>query len=140
MITVKHYDRDVRKRLDQETFVLANRMANRVVENAKREAPKDTGELVRSHFYTVTSTSRAETRNIGYDEDKAPYGINVYHGHGWIYPKKAKVLHWVKNGKDVFARAVRPVAPNRWLDRAMTRTKGQLGELIAIAREQFSKI
>ncbi len=74
---------------------------------AKDKAPYRTGTLKRSiHAEIEESGATRATAIIGTD---VVYAAQVEFG-GTILPKKAKLLHWVKDGQHYFAKSVTQVA------------------------------
>lgn len=51
------------------------------------------------------------------------YAGYVENGRGWVYPKKAKALRFVINGKVIYAKKARPSKPVRYLAKAFSRMK-----------------
>lgn len=100
-------------------YVIQNRPT--ILRVFRAECPIDTGILRQQH--AVRPPIKQGTGSYLIKIVAAPYwGVFVHEGHGWIYPVRAKVLRFVtKAGKVVFARKVRPVAPNPWMVRALTK-------------------
>ena len=63
-----------------------------------------------------------------------PYLKYVMGGHGWIYPKSAKVLRFQvwPSGQIVFAARVKPVAPNTFVQRSIAEFKTLLAPEIML--------
>jgi hypothetical protein len=59
--------------------------------------------------------------NDARSEDGTYYWTYVNDGRGPVYPKNAKVLHWIdpKTGNDVFARYAGPSAPRHIREKAL---------------------
>lgn len=90
---------------------------------AQLKAPVDTGRLRQSIDVEMISKPPLLTARV-----VAPvnYALVVHEGHGWIYPRRAKVLSWRRRGgQRVFARRVRPVAGRPFLTDAVREVTGK---------------
>jgi hypothetical protein len=108
-----------------EAFRRAPEMTSRILKDAigktaylieakaKGYAPIRNGGLSGSiHVEGPTVTANNVEAKVGTNLKYAPYqesGTGVFAGRGMITPKRAKVLAFQKNGKMIFARAVKGV-------------------------------
>ena len=76
-------------------------------------SPIDEGLL---HKWSITDKSDS-SRTI---HSPAKYVGFVNYGTGPIYPKHAKVLHWVSGGKDVFAKSTKGQKGQHFIERAIS--------------------
>jgi hypothetical protein len=79
------------------------------------ESPVDSGRLRASHDHTV---ERRGNVIVGRAGSAVEYALVVYKGHGEIVPRKGQYLRFVVGGQVVYAKRVRAVAGNPWLERA----------------------
>ncbi|HTA82268.1 MAG TPA: HK97-gp10 family putative phage morphogenesis protein [Bacteroidia bacterium] len=87
--------------LSEEVKTAVVDAVNAMAENAKSKAP---GKLADS----ITTTIADDGMSASIIAD-SPYAVFVEYGVSIpeIHAEKAKVLHWVKDGKDVFSRSAR---------------------------------
>lgn len=77
-----------------------------VLKHIKANAPVDTGRLRNSFTMRMEGNEVIISSNVEY-APYVEYGTGIYVGHDYIRPKKAKALHWEKEGKDYFAKKVK---------------------------------
>ena len=86
---------------------------------------RKSGNLQKAILWETASTGLEGTIRI--EESKAPYGAAVHDGSRAhiITPKKAKILHFVSGGKEVFARIVHHpgTKPDQFVYQAVERQK-----------------
>ncbi|MDQ3098888.1 MAG: HK97 gp10 family phage protein [bacterium] len=90
-----------------------NKTAYQVLADAKQGAPVQHGGLRGSITTAEAIVVQDDVQAVvGTNLKYAPhqeFGTGIYAGKGMIIPKRAKVLAWKKNGKWIFAKAVRGV-------------------------------
>lgn len=102
-----------------------NRTAARTERQVVFEAPVDKGQLKQStHSKFAINGLEAEVRPT------AKHAIWVHEGTGIygkykrpIQPKRARVLAWQGSGGMIFARSVKGIKPNPFMDRAYKKVK-----------------
>ena len=112
--------------LDKEASpVMQARLASltrRIANQARADVPVRTGNLGRTigELPQVVSPFRVS----GGVEATADYAAPVHEGHGVIYPKHARFLHFWVGDREVFARRVKAVAARPFLRNAGVRVAG----------------
>lgn len=101
----------------------AGTLAPHLTRIARQFAPHDKGRLSRGIKAVVRSRGgriTLELLSTAVSDDGFAYTRVTRKGHGWIRPKKAKVLAWRgRGGGFVFAAFVRPWKPDRdWVEAA----------------------
>lgn len=111
-------------------------MANLVQQFVAAEAPNGlTGQLGSTLYHLVQPGENWFNIEIVSPQFYAYWVIN---GRGWVYPVKAKWLHWItKNGEDVFAKQARPSAPNDFPGRGWERAQSHVEQIWGDAIEEI---
>lgn len=129
-----------KKRLSNAISKHVDLVSKDIKNNLVSEIPVDRGNLKSSvHVKKIDD----KTTQIGHDPNKtkisegygpynygndlvSDYGSIVYYGHGVIKPRReGGKLSWVgKDGKRIFAKQVKAVAPNNFIGRAVKKSKG----------------
>lgn len=117
------------------------RTAFRVESRAKANAPVQYGTLRGSINVQgpITSRNNVEAK-VGTNVKYAPYqeyGTGIYAGNGMIRPKRARVLAWKKNGKWIFARAVKGVKGKFYFKKAREESKD---DMVSFMQEALGNI
>lgn len=108
----------------------AREIGDLLVEEFRAEAPEGrTGSLRQSIFHRVLITVSREAGFAVNVFSGRHYAKWVIEGRGWVYPVRAKVLHWVtKGGEDVFSMYARPTEPNPFHERGWERARPRIEE------------
>lgn len=85
------------------------------------EAPVDSGTLRARHQYSVSVRATSVVGRIGTTVD---YGWTVHEGHKEIRPIHGTLLKFKVGGHWVYAKRVRAVPGNPWLERALRKVTG----------------
>lgn len=144
-LNVQNLDRtqDVLKRYQWKTLGLqwADRMAPKLVNEIKREAPHLTGHL--RNATTVKVESSATRIRLVFSAPGISYVPFVIHGtppHK-IFPKSKRALHWTTNGANAFARQVSHpgTRPNNYPETAARRTLGDVSRAMSDVLNNLQK-
>ena len=95
--------------------------AIRVTAGAKRRCPVDTGRLRQSIRWELGRDGHGYFVRVGSDLE---YAAAVHDGHGDIYPKNARVLHFFVGGEEVFTMHVGPTQGVPFLRDALDDIRG----------------
>lgn len=119
------------KSVAKRTLVLT---ANGLREEVANTSPKDTTDLRKSW---AVSGSGDDERRVSTNLKYAVFvneGTGIYVGNGPIRPKKAKALHFVWNGEEIFAKSVKGQPGQHFveeaIDKVTPRIKGFIGTAI----------
>lgn len=85
-----------------------------------RSSPVDTGRL-RADWTMSFESSDGGLVYSGIITNRVNYLPYVVNGRGWVYPVRARALHWVGPYGEVFAMSARPTQPNDFIDRVLRR-------------------
>jgi len=103
------------------------RLSGQLLDIAKQEAPRRTGNLIRNLRATpfkMTGDYKGEG-GVEVDLDKVPYAGFVMYGTRphVIRARRAKALHFRMGGREVFCKSVNHpgTRPNRFMERALNR-------------------
>lgn len=102
----------------REAIARINKLGDRVAAEAEAymkteiaQTTHGTGALAAS----VNTIKRSDSEwSVGTD---LPYAKYVKNGRGVVRPVRAKALHWVDNGQDVFAMRASATKPNDFIKR-----------------------
>lgn len=108
----------------------ADEIGQIVADEIREEAPEGkTGRLKRGISHDVKIIARIGGGFAVVVRANQYYVKWVIPGRGWVYPVRAKVLHWVsKSGEDVFSMYARPTEPNPFHERGWQRAKPRVRE------------
>ena len=102
-----------------------NRTAIRTSETARNEAPYDKGHL-KQNIHSKVAVNGLEATVM----PTPKYALYVHDGTGIygpkkrpITPKRGKVLAWESGGQMHYARSVKGIRPNKYMDRAYKAVK-----------------
>ncbi len=113
-------------------------MGKLITEFVAREAPRGlTGQLGSTLYHLVHPGEGWFNIDIVSPQFYAWWVIN---GRGWVFPRKAKALHWIsKSGEDVFAMSARPTTPNDFVTRGWERVEPHVLQIWGDAIEEIIK-
>ena len=86
------------------------RRGNAVLSRARQLAPVRTGALRGSLNMQIITIGQNPAVQIGTNLRYAMWvheGTGIYAGRGYIYPRTARFLSWVENGRRIYARRIR---------------------------------
>lgn len=117
--------RIVRAEMPRGALNVANDIGEIAADAIREEAPEGrTGALKRSIHHDVKIVARLGGGFAVHVISPKRYTGWVIEGRGWVYPVRAKVLHWVsKSGEDVFSMHARPTEPNPFHERGWERAQ-----------------
>lgn len=112
------------------------RIGQAVEQAMQAEAPEGcTGNLRRGIKSTTTYLPGGFSVEV---QSEAYYTRWVIAGRGWVYPVRARALHWVTcSGEDVFAMYARPTEPNPFHERAWSKVQGEIANRWAAYAESY---
>lgn len=112
-----------------------NKIIETIENTARPLTPRRSGRLIggykKARKLSTPRTLRGQVGSVGIAKggitDYAPFvhfGTGLFGPrHRLIVPKKAKVLHWVQNGQDVFARSSKGQRPNPYFQKALDKSR-----------------
>lgn len=102
-----------------EVYDAVTKAAMAVERGAKAQVGVDTGRLkAQTRVQPAQITPTGVYRRV---ESEPDYGIVHHDGRGPVTPRRAKMLAFKVKGKQVFAKRVRGVPPNRYLSDPLNR-------------------
>lgn len=122
--------RDAPMRLQQKVADLFEGAAKNIRTKAVRLAPvgKYEGGTLRRSIQTHIISRDPLHIEVGPNVEYAKY---VEFGRGWVYPIRAKALHWMgRGGKHIFARWARPAKAQPFMRPAIEAGLGRLATLL----------
>lgn len=107
-----------------------------LLRNLVSNSPVDTG-LLKGWFPTRKGDMQIEVKSpaayVGFVND----GTGLYGpSHQKITPKNGKVLHWVKDGKDYFAKSVKGQKGQKFVEKSIEQTSNKIEQYFLRATQE----
>lgn len=112
-------------------LLVADDIARIAEEKIRTEAPEGlTGKLKAGIHADVIHEPDGFAVDVRSDASHTKW---VLGGRGWVFPVRAKALHWVsKSGGDVFSMKAKPVPPNPFHERGWNQARPEIARRWAL--------